>query len=121
MRLTVPINEDSGLPLEKGHERNFSDSTVTTESEADSESEVLVGGGRLTKVVSSQEFELEYLPLRSGFLTVGGLRILLVEDRVTDESEEDDGSRVRREVRILKELDIVGEIWVRSPEGMSRV
>lgn len=122
MRLTVPISESSGIPLDKGHghERGVSDSTITTDSEADSESEVLVGGGRLVKVVESQEFELEYLLLRSGFLTVGGLRVLLVEDRVVDDSEEDESARVRREVRTLKELDIVGEVWVKSSLDIPR-
>lgn len=116
MKLTAVANETPGLSLEKeyGHERTSSESTITSESEADSELEVLVGGGRLVKVIESQDFELEYLPLRSGFLTIGGLRVLLVEDKVVDESEDDDASRTRREVRVLKELDVIGEVWVKS-------
>jgi len=66
-----------------------------------------------------QKFELSYLPLRTGFLTVGGLRILLLEDKVVsvaadndvaEEKDEDAGGR--REARTLKEWDIIGEIWV---------
>jgi len=74
----------------------------------------------------AQEFELSYLPLVKGFSTVGGLRVILVEDRLEDDdaSSNDRGRRpsgtdqndVRRqaEARILKEWDVIGEIWVKT-------
>ncbi|KAG9226037.1 hypothetical protein CCMSSC00406_0008699 [Pleurotus cornucopiae] len=60
-----------------------------------------------TKVQAVQDFELDYIALQEGFTTVGGLRALLVEDKV--DSEMDRGAVG---VRILKEWDIIAEILV---------
>lgn len=60
------------------------------------------------------DFELEYTPLKTGFVLVGGLRVLLLEDQV--HSTEDAYLTERRIVApvVLKEWDVIGEIWVKS-------
>jgi len=73
----------------------------------------------MEKVQAIQDFELTYMPLVKGFTTVGGLRVLLVDDKYVgdgDFSEDDvhDEKLRRREVKILKEWDVIGEIWVSS-------
>ncbi|KAI0057126.1 DUF974-domain-containing protein [Artomyces pyxidatus] len=61
------------------------------------------------------DFELEYMPIRTGFLTVGGLRVILIEDRMEEEGADRDGAERRVTIpRTLKEWDVVGEIWVSS-------
>jgi hypothetical protein len=62
-----------------------------------------------SKVLEAQEFELSYMPISKGFHTVGGLRVLLLEDRYPEDVPED---KTSREVKILKEWDVVSEIWV---------
>ncbi|KII88914.1 hypothetical protein PLICRDRAFT_138993 [Plicaturopsis crispa FD-325 SS-3] len=77
------------------------------------------------KAEAVREFELTYLPLRKGFVTAGGLRILLVEDKVDDGDDDgastlvdgrrdDTGSQRQSDVRTLKEWDIIGEFWVNT-------
>lgn len=89
--------------------------------------------GGTVRVHVTRDFDLSYLPLRTGFLTVGGLRILLTEDKIVDEDHgldddnhvdkngqmieaRDDRSSAQKqsEVRILKEWDIIGEVWVKT-------
>ncbi|KAF4604062.1 hypothetical protein EYR40_001245 [Pleurotus pulmonarius] len=60
-----------------------------------------------TKVQVVQDFDLDYIALQEGFTAVGGLRALLVEDKV--DSEVDRGAMG---VRILKEWDIIAEVLV---------
>ena len=68
----------------------------------------------------SQEFSLEFLPVRAGFATVGGLRVLLVEDRLVDtEGGEEQRARRPLEARTLKEWDVVAEVWVKSQVGQT--
>ncbi|KAH9952206.1 hypothetical protein B0H21DRAFT_716167 [Amylocystis lapponica] len=111
LRLAVPPDAVVRTEHEKKHERDWSVST--TDSEADSEVEF--DGTHSIKMVVCQEFELSYLPLRRGFAKVGGLRVVLVEDRIADEgSAGDEETRYSTEVRTLKEWDVVGEIWVRA-------
>lgn len=65
----------------------------------------------------SQEFELTFLPVQTGFVRAGGLRILLVRDELvdvgTDQATHRLGSRVM-EARTMKELDVIAELWVHS-------
>ncbi|KAF9228765.1 DUF974-domain-containing protein [Gyrodon lividus] len=68
--------------------------------------------GDLPVVETSQEFELTFLPLRTGFVCVGGLRVILVCDDLSD-TEPGVHSAVK-EPRTLKELDVVAEVWVQS-------
>ena len=116
LKLTAPVSggvsdasgADGNAP---SHERNVSTSTVDS-----SESE-LEDVGRSVKVVGSQDFELSYLPMRTGFAAFGGLRVLLVEDRIVDEGEEsvgDGATQDHPQLRVLKEWDVVGEVWVDS-------
>ncbi|KAH9901130.1 DUF974-domain-containing protein [Cubamyces lactineus] len=115
LRLPIP---DPPAPLSSqdraGHSRGVSDST---DSSADSDAEDLAGKIDRIKVNASQEFELSYLPLKTGFTTVGGLRVLLVEDRLADEDDGFEGviaGQYATEPRTLREWDVVGEIWVKS-------
>jgi hypothetical protein len=71
------------------------------------------GGAAPKKEEQFWEFELEYTPLMAGFVPVGGLRVLLLEDRVHGTDEVDPGRRFAAPV-ILKEWDVIGEIWVKS-------
>lgn len=126
IRLVAPAGADvestgtEGEGDAPGHDRNTSVSTITTQSEADSELEVLVGGGRALQVIASQDFELQYIPTRSGFHTVGGLRILLVADVLVDADEESLGRHSRShsvgldKVRTLREWEQIAEVWVQS-------
>jgi trafficking protein particle complex subunit 13 len=73
------------------------------------------GGGTVTeKEVRFWDFELEYTPLKTGFVLVGGLRILLLEDRVHGAEEEEYPQRRSSAPLVLKEWDVIGEIWVKS-------
>ncbi|KAJ7168080.1 hypothetical protein C8R43DRAFT_983023 [Mycena crocata] len=65
------------------------------------------------KVHQAQDFELSYMPVVKGFSTVGGIRVLLLEDKYLDESSDaQDDKPLRTEIKILKEWDVVAEIWV---------
>ncbi|KAI0340658.1 DUF974-domain-containing protein [Trametopsis cervina] len=99
-----------------GHDRNLSESTVT-DSEADSDLHETIGAPKpVPRMLLSQEFSLEFLPVRCGFATVGGLRVLVVEDRVVDAEQSEEEGRARRpaEARVLREWDVIGEVWVES-------
>lgn len=116
MRVPVPtvnLPPVSG-PGEYGHDRNLSESTVT-DSEPDSDLQDTIGGRVVPKMLMSQDFQLEFLPVKAGFATVGGLRVLLVEDRLV-EAEGGDIDRYRKpiEARTLKEWDVIAEVWVKS-------
>ena len=60
----------------------------------------------------SQQFELTFLPLQTGYICVGGLRILLVDHELTD--VERGVHHAVKEPKTLKVHDVIGEIWVRS-------
>jgi len=79
---------------------------------------------------ASYDFELSYIPLRTGFHGVGGVRVLYLgeADEVPTAPEEEQGrsegldiklvgkkvSRERRKAVVLKEYDIVAELLVSS-------
>ncbi|SJL04430.1 uncharacterized protein ARMOST_07796 [Armillaria ostoyae] len=68
-----------------------------------------------TKVCASQDFELTYIPLQPGFVSFGGLRAFLVEDKFTSTIIGMDGFAAALEkAQTLKEWDVVGEVWVPS-------
>lgn len=64
----------------------------------------------LSKAQLVQEFEMTFVALRRGFLTMGGIRILLVDDHL----DEGENNRMKSQTRahVLKEYDVVGELWV---------
>ncbi|KAJ7756813.1 hypothetical protein DFH07DRAFT_742457 [Mycena maculata] len=68
------------------------------------------------KVQETQDFELSYMPTTKGFSTVGGLRVILLEDRSLEESSDphEDKSAFHPEPKILKEWEVVAEVWVSS-------
>ncbi|GBE82445.1 Trafficking protein particle complex subunit 13 [Sparassis crispa] len=120
LKLVAPLDAHAHAHIEHALAHGRYSSNMSTDSEADSETNH-TGGSASTKVVASQDFELTYLPLKSGFLKVGGLRILLVEDRMIDEdvigvdaSADGGPRRFNMEPRTLKEWDVVAEIWVSS-------
>ncbi|KAH9043411.1 DUF974-domain-containing protein, partial [Lactarius pseudohatsudake] len=55
------------------------------------------------------EFELAYAPLKTGFVPVGGLRVLLLEDRVDGGAEAYADKRTSVPAT-LREWDVIGEI-----------
>ncbi|KIO30209.1 hypothetical protein M407DRAFT_224992 [Tulasnella calospora MUT 4182] len=61
-------------------------------------------------------FSLEYVALREGFCPIGGLRVLLVEDRevAVDGDVGEDNSITRMEPKVIKEWDSIGEIWAKG-------
>lgn len=68
---------------------------------------------QLAKVQRTQDFELTFVGLRSGFSIIQGLRILLTEDLLLDEvkQSEDETSR-KSKIETLKEYGTVAEVWV---------
>ncbi|KAI9446628.1 DUF974-domain-containing protein [Lactarius indigo] len=71
------------------------------------------GASATTKEVRFWEFELAYAPLKTGFVSVGGLRVLLLEDRVDGAAEAYADKRAGVPAT-LREWDVIGEIWVKS-------
>lgn len=61
----------------------------------------------------SVEFELDYMPLKPGFATLGGLRVIQVGDDEVDDPQLAD-SPDGREMRTLREWDVIGEVWVQD-------
>lgn len=65
-----------------------------------------------------QEFDLSYLPTQTGYAAIGGLRILLLQDKNIDQDEQwdDDTSTYNYkkdgQARVLDELEVIAEIWV---------
>ncbi|KAG1842662.1 DUF974-domain-containing protein [Suillus subalutaceus] len=72
--------------------------------------------GDVEKAEGSQEFELTFLPVQTGFVRAGGLRILLVRDELVDVGSDQATRRLgsAMEAKTLKELDVVAELWVHS-------
>ena len=69
------------------------------------------------KLHASQDFELLYLPRQKGYMATGGLRVLLVRDSFTDavrDSVYDGDTESISLCVILKEWDVVAEVWVAS-------
>ncbi|KAF8556912.1 DUF974-domain-containing protein [Imleria badia] len=66
------------------------------------------------RVEASQPFELTFLPRRTGFVCVGGLRLVLIGDHLSD-ADIEPGTNANtsvKEPRTVKELDIIAEIWI---------
>ncbi|VDC06697.1 unnamed protein product [Peniophora sp. CBMAI 1063] len=57
------------------------------------------------------EFEMSWMPVRRGLVQVGGVRVLVVED-VTDGKEGREGKEGGGGPRVVREWDVVGEVWV---------
>jgi len=62
------------------------------------------------KVRAVQDFEVVYIPVRTGFHTIGGIRILALEDRLV----EGDDNPPKRKASTVKEYEVIGEVWVTS-------
>jgi len=94
----------------------FARTIPETPTSSGGEGEVRIGGAESNSGVTKKEerfweFELAYAPLKIGFVPVGGLRVLLLEDS---------GAEVYPDKRApsvpvtLREWDVIGEIWVKS-------
>ncbi|KZP05758.1 DUF974-domain-containing protein [Athelia psychrophila] len=86
-------------------------------------------GDAAARAEGGQDFALSYVPLTHGFSTIGGLRVIVVDDQIVDDLEGGttpvdghgggffgSGIEVRRplEASVLREWEIVGEIWVKT-------
>ncbi|KAH0830289.1 DUF974-domain-containing protein [Lanmaoa asiatica] len=71
-----------------------------------------VPASNLPRVEASQTFELTFLPLRTGFVCAGGLRLILIGDHHSDVDIEPDTYTTAKEPRTLKELDVITEVWI---------
>lgn len=71
-------------------------------------------GEGLSKAQLVQEFEMTFVALQRGLSTVGGVRILLVDDDL-DEGE-NKRMKLQTQARVLKEYDVVGELWVSASQ-----
>lgn len=59
------------------------------------------------------EFEMSWMPVKRGFVQVGGLRVVLVEDGIEGkEGGGGGGGGGGGAPRVVKEWDVVGEMWV---------
>lgn len=75
--------------------------------------EVFVGGE--TDAEAVKEFRVRYLPLETGLIRVGGLRVLLLENEEVKEGGlgvERAGERGERMARVVWETETIAEVWV---------
>jgi len=111
--------------LDPGHSHlDTSDDDSSSETTEDNDEHFDGITKATSKVQVAREFELSYLPLCKGFSTVGGLRVLLVEDKVVnvnndevlpdEAAERGQGAGAQTEARILEEWGVIAEIWARS-------
>lgn len=83
--------------------------------------------GDAVRVEGGQDFTLSYIPVTYGFLSIGGLRVFAVEDRLVDDADGEstpvDGRRsgffgseieTRQPLGMLREWSVIGEIWVKT-------
>ncbi|ESK88422.1 hypothetical protein Moror_14744 [Moniliophthora roreri MCA 2997] len=67
------------------------------------------------RVYAQHDFELAFMPSRPGFHNVGGLRLLLTDELFVhrDDAADEDGRTLRMtDTQVLKEWDVIAEIWV---------
>lgn len=58
------------------------------------------------------EFSLTWMPVRRGFVQFGGVRVVLIEDGSGREEEGKDKEGGGEKPRVVKEWDVVAEMWV---------
>lgn len=100
--------EDAGAP---GHRYTLSESSVESEADSDGHGAAVP---RLPRALASQDFELEFVPCKAGFVKVGGLRVMVAEDRVVEGEDAHERPVWLAEARTVKEWDVVAEVWVKS-------
>ena len=62
-----------------------------------------------------QDFQLTFVPTKTGFCRVGGLRVLLVQDKGTSDFQEFEVENTSQSrAQTLKEYDVIAEVWVSS-------
>ncbi|TFK25033.1 DUF974-domain-containing protein [Coprinopsis marcescibilis] len=59
-----------------------------------------------------QDFQLTFVPIQQGFSTIGGLRILLVED-TSGETDTESHPHKHTKVHTLKEYGVIAEVWAK--------
>ncbi|KAI0273843.1 hypothetical protein BC834DRAFT_816742 [Gloeopeniophorella convolvens] len=72
------------------------------------------GAGDDDRAEAFWEFEFEYVPVQTGFVRVGGLRVVLLEDQLEGVGATEEFGEQHAGVRTLREWDVIGEIWVKS-------
>jgi len=102
------------MTLVGSHPESESSSAVSRGGGNDVGNDTMASAAPTGKEVRFWEFELEYTPLRTGFVPVGGLRVLLLEDRVQGTEEAYPERRSSSAPVVLKEWDVIGEVWVKS-------
>ncbi|KAF4615305.1 hypothetical protein D9613_002848 [Agrocybe pediades] len=120
----VPLNIDTNvLPppyFESGREETQQDNVSFTGPSAVLLPEITidyseVGQEEKGGIQVVQDFDLPFIALRKGFSNVGGVRVLQVGDQVMGDSEGDEHLEFKAgatKVQILKEYEVVGEVWV---------
>ncbi|KAI0316792.1 hypothetical protein OF83DRAFT_1059760 [Amylostereum chailletii] len=94
---------------------NLLSPVLSRANDGDSDDEVSVDTHDKTpKVEGFTEFEMKWIPVQTGFVRVGGVRVLVVEDWVEEMIESRGGGMDKMSPRTLKEWDVVGELWVTS-------
>jgi len=102
------------VTLIRSHSEPESSFAVPSSSENGAGNDTMASAAPTGKEVQFWEFELEYTPLRVGFVPVGGLRCLLLEDQVQGAEEAYPEKRSSGAPVVLKEWDVIGEVWVKS-------
>ena len=67
-----------------------------------------------SRIEGYADFDLTWLPLRPGLLSVGGIRASLIDSRMEDIQGEKTSELDGLSPRTLKEWDIIGEVWAVS-------
>lgn len=102
--------------------RTISETSTSTSSGGgegdDKKDDARIGGAESSGATKKEErfweFELAYAPLKTGFVSVGGLRVLLLEDRADGGAEAYHPDKRTGVPLTLREWDVIGEIWVKS-------
>ncbi|GJE86793.1 DUF974-domain-containing protein [Phanerochaete sordida] len=97
----------------RGHGHSASESSVESDADSDLHATLVP---RAPRVLASADFELTFVPVKAGFAAVGGLRVLLAEDRVVEGEDAQERPLWLAEARTLREWDVVAEVWVKSSE-----
>jgi hypothetical protein len=71
--------------------------------------EVVVGGEAGAEAV--KEFRVRYLPLATGLIRVGGLRVLLLENEA-EAADHGPAEGMERMARVVWEAETIAEVWV---------
>ncbi|KAH8913603.1 hypothetical protein BT69DRAFT_1291284 [Atractiella rhizophila] len=72
----------------------------------------------LSNAETEKKWSWSFVPRKQGMIRVGGLRILVLEDveeKGGGETEEKAGIDVVKQAEVLKEWDVIRELWIAGP------